>query len=171
MKVSFRVEGDRVLAEKFIALSGIAKPEVLWRAATSGMLIIVNDAKRRAQYLTGTLRRSIHVGGAGDLTPDFAPGEAYHDLGRGQQTSASVEVYGGTNVIYAKQREFGGTIRPKAKKLLSWMDRTTGKRIFAKSVTQKAHPFMRPAFDTKHQAAVQEVGAALTALIEAIAKR
>jgi len=37
----------------------------------AGALLIANEWKRRAPYRTGTYRRSIHVAGHPELTPDF----------------------------------------------------------------------------------------------------
>ena len=47
----------------------------------------------------------------------------------------------GTNVPYAKIQEFGGVIKPKKKKALSWIG-DDGERHFAKSVTIKAKHFL-----------------------------
>lgn len=62
----------------------------------------------------------------------------------------------GSPLRYAMQREKGGTILPVRKKLLSWVDPITGKRIFAKRVSQRPGgprqpkpytPFIGPAGD------------------------
>ena len=47
---------------------------------------------------------------------------------------------------YALVMEYGsrGPIKPKTAKMLSWVDKFTGKRIFAKSVTIAARPWLRP---------------------------
>ena len=96
-------------------------------AVTNGGHLIERRAKMMAPVKKGTLRRSIHV----DIE-QLAPG-------RWQSVT-------GPSVIYARFREFGGTIRPVNKQMLSWMG-PNGTRMFAKSVTQKGHPYMRPAFD------------------------
>lgn len=58
----------------------------------------------------------------------------------------------GSPVRHAMMREFGGVILPVRKKLLSWIDPVTGKRVFAKRVVQKPggprqgyKPWLRPA--------------------------
>jgi len=53
----------------------------------------------------------------------------------------------GSDVIQSKYIEKGrGPVEAKEGHTLSWIDKTTGKRIFAKSVKEfAAHPFMEPA--------------------------
>ncbi len=50
-------------------------------------------------------------------------------------------------VIYGRIHEYGGVIKPKTAKVLSWVDRRTGERVFANRVTIPARPYMRPAID------------------------
>jgi len=47
-----------------------------------------------------------------------------------------------TDVIYAAIQHFGGTIVPKAAKMLSWTSRAIPGRHFAKSVTLRARPML-----------------------------
>lgn len=64
----------------------------------------------------------------------------------------------GTRVKYAKIHEFGGTILPKRGRFLSWVDRGTKKRIFARKVKMPARPFLRPALrDRKNRQEVLEI--------------
>jgi hypothetical protein len=60
----------------------------------------------------------------------------------------------GSPMRYAMMREYGGVILPVRRKLLSWIDPTTGRRIFAKRVVQRPggprqgyKPWLRPAGD------------------------
>lgn len=60
----------------------------------------------------------------------------------------------GTNVEYAEAVEMGTSkttvITPKNGKFLSWIDKNTGKRVFARKVTIPPHagkPYLLPAFD------------------------
>jgi len=48
---------------------------------------------------------------------------------------------------YALTMEYGsrGAIKPKTAKALSWKDKKTGERVFAKQVFIKPRPFLRPA--------------------------
>ena len=63
--------------------------------------------------------------------------------------------YWGSNAVYARIHQLGGTIKPKpgnAKGLLSWMD--GGTRYFAKSVTIPARPYL--GFEAQERRAVSE---------------
>lgn len=115
------------------------------RALATGALPAVNAAKRRAPYLSGNLRRSIHIGGFNDLTP-----EARGIVQRGQPvpqpegTPTRRSVYWGTDVEYARAQEFGypeGNIPAK--------------------------PYIRPAHDETRSEVVSEVAAALRDLVKA----
>lgn len=81
------IEGLDELAEKLAALSDAVAGAVLEAAVRSGAQLIQNDAKRRAPYRTGTLRRSIHTEVDGD------------------RNRAEAEI--GTDVPYAARQEFG----------------------------------------------------------------
>ena len=149
--------GMKDLSRKFARLSDIGKGQTLFRAGVVGMLVIVNEAKRLAAYLTGTLRRSIHVGGAAGETPDFEGGldSGYSDLGQGEIKAQSAEVYGGTDVPYGRRIEMG-------------FDDTDA---LGRSFHQKAQPFLRPAFDTKREEAVEAMRKAFVDLIEKAVER
>jgi len=69
---------------KLKRLSDALAETAVVRALTAGAMIIENDAKRKAPYRTGTLRRSIHTE-------------------RGDGMSVLI----GTNVPYAARLEFG----------------------------------------------------------------
>lgn len=141
------LEGAEELAAKLAALGEAAAGDVLRAAVRAGALLVQNDAKEMAPYRTGTLKRSIHTEVEGD----------------GHMAEATV----GTNEIYAAQVEFGGTITPKNAKMLHWVDKS-GQHHFAKSVTQPARPYLRPALDQNMDAAANEIGAALRAALEAV---
>lgn len=150
MAESFRVEviGDAELRQKLQSLTADMQGAALSAAVSSGAQVIQNAAKAKAPFRTGTLRRSIHTEVTGSTT----------------QAEATI----GTDVVYAAQVEFGGTITPKNKKLLHWVD-ASGVEHFAKSVTQVARPYLRPAFDEKSDEAKNEVGNALQQAIERVA--
>lgn len=150
MAERFRVDvvGEEELRRKLQSLTAAVQGQALAAAVESGAQLIQNAAKEKTPYRTGSLRRSIHTeveGGA-----------------------ARAEATIGTDVVYAAQVEFGGTITPKTKKLLHWVDQN-GVEHFAKSVTQVARPYLRPAFDEKSNAAAAEVGAALRQVIARVA--
>lgn len=66
----------------------------------------------------------------------------------------------GTNVIYAAIHEFGGVIKAKAGKMLSWIN-DAGERVFAKAVHIPAKPYLRPALDEHEDDIKDAVGADL----------
>ncbi len=142
------VIGEEELRRKLRALDGAVRGANLAAAAEAGALLIQDAAKEKAPYRTGNLRRSIHT----NVTSN--------------DTRATATV--GTDVEYAAQVEFGGTIKAKNKKSLHWVDKD-GKEHFAKSVTQPARPYLRPAFDEKSDDAAVEVKDALAELIRKVA--
>ena len=101
--------------------------EAARKVVTDGGHLIERRAKQKAPVLTGTLRRSIHV-------------DSVTRLGVGRWESKT-----GPSVIYARQREFGGTIVPRNASVLAW--KGPNGMVFAKSVYQKGKPYMKPAFD------------------------
>lgn len=145
MKLNVKVKGDRELVLKLRAMADEAAGEALARAATAGALLVENAAKEKAPFKTGSLRRSIHT----EVT---------------EQRRDYAEVTVGTDLVYAAQVEFGGTIVPKKGKFLVF--EVDGETVFARSVTQVARPYLRPAFDEKKDAAEKEVGRALRMLVE-----
>ena len=64
----------------------------------------------------------------------------------------------GTNIKYGHIHEVGGTIVPRKAKMLSWIDKQTGNRIFAKSVHIPARPYLRPALDENESDIIKAVG-------------
>lgn len=115
----------------------------------------VDTAFRRAgDECAGEARRNAPVGVSRGLKLNAG------DVQGGLRASITFEVTGrlsgrmGSPVRHAMMREFGGTIIPIRKKLLSWIDPVTGQRIFAKRVVQRPggarngyRPFIRPAGD------------------------
>lgn len=78
---------------------------------------------------TGTLARSIsYQVGEGDVRVGVASGSPANK--------------------YALVMEYGsrGPIKPKTAKFLSWVNKATGARVFAKSVTIAPRPWLRPTF-------------------------
>lgn len=122
-------------------LGEVGKVAVLEDAARSGALVIEAEAKTLAPVKTGNLRRSIHT----------------ETVGR---SSSQVQVAVGTDAVYAAQVEYGGIIVPKRKRMLAWQDQG-GVWHFARRVSQKPHPYMRPAFDAKSAAARAEAFAVI----------
>ena len=120
--VTFKITGDKQLIAKLERLSSELRGKTLERALVAGALIIQNDAKRKAPYLTGNLRRSIHIGGHDDLNPDAGNivDRSGNRVPNPVISATTVAVYVGTDVNYAAAVEFG-------------------------SKTQRAQPYLRPA--------------------------
>jgi len=85
--------------------------KVLENACLAGALLVSNKAKENAPYITGTLKRSIHVGNhTAESAPDFTPNDVagvYTDLGGKEIKDHSATLLVGTNLIYAATQEFG----------------------------------------------------------------
>jgi len=131
------IEGFRDLNKKFSKLMAVATQKQLETALVSGALLIANKAKSNAHVITSTMRRSIHIGGHTEKTPDFKAGEGYSDLGSVPSGKNSVVVKIGSNLKYAAVEEFRGG----------------------------SHAYLRPAADSEADAARLEVAKALEILI------
>ena len=197
MTFNAQVIGTKELGAKVERMDEAVQGEKLELATVSGALIIVNAAKAnvKSQGLidTGTLRRSLHVGGHSEKTPDFSAGDDYSDVGGLVKTPTRVEMLAGTNLVYAAVNEYGGTIRPASGKylaiptgsyagsprdeglvlkplagggfaLVEWDGNVAF--ILKESVEIPAKPYLRPAFDNNKDKAQNEIGKALTILIE-----
>lgn len=81
------IKGMEELVRKLDALTDAVAGSVLQAAVASGGLLVQNDAKRRAPYKTGTLRRSIHSEVSGN------------------RDQATAEI--GTDAPYAARLEYG----------------------------------------------------------------
>jgi hypothetical protein len=136
------IKGLRELTAKLNNMSDAVQAEMLENALIAGGMLIVNEAKILSAYLTGTQKRSIHIGGFTQLTPEFSQGgeSDYSDIGRPEGSKHEQSIRIGTNVIYARRNEY----------------------------ERKA--FMRPAFDSEQGAARQEIIDVLEILIEKSAK-
>lgn len=166
MPVRGTLVGSESLFRKLGKIRDAAKGRMIENALTSGGLLIQNRAKQLAPYRTGTLRRSIHIGGHEDLAPDYqAGGDAQAgSVSSPDVGSTSASIYIGTNLEYARMQEYGGTIVPVRAARLAWRN-ADGDFVTASSVTIPASPYMRPAFDEQGGAAKREAVEAMRSLI------
>jgi hypothetical protein len=109
--IRVRVTADPKLARTMKKLQDPALVEkMLENALVAGALQIVNAAKIKAPYKTGNLRRSIHVGGHIDASPqtqmDMADTTGTDIGGSGRYGKHQVRVRVGTNVEYAAPLEY-----------------------------------------------------------------
>lgn len=144
-----KIIGMEELVRKLNAL-GDMKGQVMLDACVMGAREISNEAKIKAPKKTGTLFRSIHVGGhVAESAPDFSPSDVagdYSDIGGEEVSDTKVTIQIGTNLVYAAPQEYGT------------------------STGVPAHPYMRPAIDTKEQSCYKKIGEALKILIDKATK-
>lgn len=130
----------------------------------SGTRVILKRAKQLVPKLTGTLNRSLHIGGYSQLSPGFDTSQGYSDIGGKVETENEARLEMGTNLVYAAIQEFGGIITTKT---ADWLVFKTADGAWhsVKSVQIPAQPYIRPAFDEKQDACVQEISDALDVMI------
>lgn len=143
-QLTVTVSGEQEINRAMISLAQRASGPQNVVALEAGGDVIVNDAKERARYRTGTLRRSIHSE-RGTVTMDYA------------------EIQLGPSVNYGAQVEFGGDIVPvNARRLRFVID---GQVIYARRVHQEPQPYMVPAAQENHAEVVEEITGALQQLL------
>lgn len=109
--IRVQVTADPKLARSMKKLQDPALVEkMLENALVAGALQIANAAKIKAPYKTGNLKRSIHVGGHTDATPqmamDMADTTGTDIGGAGRYGKFQIRVLIGTNVDYAAAMEY-----------------------------------------------------------------
>jgi len=140
MSDGLQIDVDVQLKDALKHLDTKTVEKLITAALVSGGLLIANKAKELSPIETGTLRRSIHVGGHTALTSDFEQGNPeYSDLGEREPKTVVV----GTNVEYAPYQEYG-----------------TSRGV-------PAHPYMKPAMDIERDNVLKEVAAAFGDLVAA----
>ena len=128
-------------------------------AVISGAMLLRNAAAQKAPFITGTLKRSIHIGGhtkePGSTEP-FTPGQdkaqhgaEYSDIGGEFISSSVVQVEVGTNLVYAPRIEYG----------------FSGKDKLGRTYNQPPHPYLRTAFDQEKDNVAREIDRVLDQLI------
>lgn len=147
--MEIHIEGMKELNKKLIAIGQEMGSDTAMDAVRAGGHAMEAQIKIniRSQGLidTGNLINSIQV-------------RDVKESGQGAECTV-----GSAGVIYAAIHEFGGTILPKRAKMLSWISKRTGERIFAKSVTIPARPYIRPAVDEHKQDFIGAMEAAIIA--------
>lgn len=147
MPVQATISGSESLERKLDALGQAMRGRMIERAVVAGALLVQNAAKGNAPFLTGTLRRSIHIGGHGELNPDGAGAGVSHP----EVSDDGVAVFVGTDVAYARRIEFG----------------FEGEDALSRTYHQAAQPYLRPAVDENRNEVRQEIADALRDLIRA----
>ena len=163
--IRVRVTADPKLARAMKKLQDPKTVEkMLENALAVGALQIANGAKEKAPVRSGNLKRSIHIGGHTDIDPQMASDLAEstgHDLGRvGRHGKCQVRVLIGTDVIYARIQEYGGTITAKDAPYLRFRT-ADGSWHAVKSVTITARSYLRAAADERKDDAIRDMRDAL----------
>ena len=152
------VIGSKELIAKFNKLGEAARGKALENSLVAGGLLISNSAKDNAPYISGTLKRSIHVGGhIAESAPGFTTndeGGEYSDVGGNKITQTGAEILVGTNLDYARRIEFG----------------FSGADSLGRVFNQPAQAYLRPALDEEKENVKDEIGAALKVLIDKATK-
>lgn len=126
-----------------------AAGRTLESALVGGAVVVQTRAKQNAHVVTGTLRRSIHIGGHTDLAAGFDESQGYGDIGGNESDGEHAIVYVGTDLAYAAREEYG----------------FVGADSLGRVYNQPAHPYLEPAFVESEDEATREVEAALYELI------
>lgn len=153
-RLRVRVVGLEETKKAFQRLSGDMRGQIMLAGVVAGGWKIVNRAKDRLiankSYITGTLHRSLHVGGHTDLSPDFNPGEGYSDIGGEEVGADRAQVEAGTNLVYGPRVEHG----------------FSGADSLGRVYNQPAKPYLRPAFDEGQAEAEKEIDRIVDKLID-----
>lgn len=160
MNLNIKVVGDKATADALNRLGKDFSSKAMLRAVLSGAEILRTRMRQLAPYLTGTLRRSIHIGGQSG----FSPGPSYSDIGGQVVTPDRVGVEVGTNIIYGPIQEFGGTIKAKNAPYLVFRTKD-GAWHSVKSVQIPPTAYMRGSYLEKKPDVIMEIDMALDAMI------
>ncbi|HJV73167.1 MAG TPA: HK97-gp10 family putative phage morphogenesis protein [Noviherbaspirillum sp.] len=139
------LSGFRELAAAMRELPERVARNTLRRATSSAAAIIRNEARAKAPVDTGEMRRDIQIKRERDTKGEM---------------SAKYSVF----VRSGKKSRLSGKSRDVQKDSYYWRFVEFGTAKMA------AQPFMRPAFETKKEAAVAQIGAALDAGIQKAAR-
>ncbi len=135
--INVTIRGNKKIEAALKKMSQEMRKKAVPAAVVSGALVVANDAKRRAPFITGTLRRSLHIGGHGDKTPGHKIGPPpTKPLPPPKWRGATLVAFVGTNLVYAPPVEFGMSNRV-------------------------AKPYLRPALDQNKQTVKAEMRAVL----------
>ena len=149
---SARIIGEKDVMRALDKLSEAMAGKVLEMALIAGGLEIMNAAKEVVPKITGSLSRSIHIGGFTGDSPGYDPSGdlakhnvEYSDIKGNKGEKHKAEIHIGTNVEYGSAVEYG-----------------TGRRM--------AKPYLRPAFDENLEIAKKQIAETLRSQLRKVAK-
>ncbi len=147
--LNVRVQGAEALINRLEHIAS-GKKSALARALTKAAIKIESSAKREG--FTGRPRLQSHAGSAG------LAGSITHFV-----DASALRAVVGTNKIYARIHEFGGTIKPVRARMLAWQ--TDGEWHFAKQVTIPPRPYLGPALKSNRPAVEKLMAGEVDALL------
>ena len=112
--IEMKVTGADTLMKKFQEIKADMY-KGLAAALVAGGFVVTNDAKELAAYLTGNMRRSIHLGTetrditkpqATDGAPQIADMSVVQAVAIALEKAGKAEILAGTDVVYAPAQEF-----------------------------------------------------------------
>lgn len=143
MADTMNLTGFKELAEKLKQLGPRVAKNGLRAAVSSGAAVIRNEARSRAPVDTGEMRKDIHI-------------KREKDARGGETVAAKYSVF----VLSGKKSRISGKARNVDKNSYYWRFVELGTSKMA------AQPFMRPAFESKKEAAVEAIGKKLDERIQ-----
>lgn len=157
-----KVSGLSELRFSLINFTNELQRETLQNALGAGCDVIVAEAKQRAPVLTGRLKLAIYsIKGTRGASSDYQIRNVTVHTGKRAQKK-------NLDAFYAVWIEYGRGIMTTNKRSLG----TPAKGFFGKVVQAiPAKPFLRPAYDTKKEAAVAAFGEYLRKILPSLTNR
>lgn len=175
MDVTVQLTGFKELAETLRELPGTLSRRILAASVSAGALVIQQEMKKNAEGMrdTGTLARSIYrkyiSEASGPEKKVYYVGPRKGVKGAKKKLSKRLDAY------YAQWVEFGHFSRPTMGGAIKVRAGQRGRQEHVSSLVQSgrvrwvpAHPFLRPAFDAKKDAAVDAIGKVIAAGLAAV---
>ena len=137
MSLEILVTGIPEVSAMLQRVGNVTTGKITEMALKAGGMLIANEAKNNAPFISGTLRRSIHVGGYSGEFDDFDASEGYSDIGG----NSPIQIKIGTNLVYAARIEYG----------------FAKKDSLGRNYNQAAQSYLRKAMDSQKDDAIREV--------------
>ena len=170
MQTTIELKGFKELAEALRDLPGNISKNALRSAVGAGAAVIRVEAKSNAQRMadTGTLARSIYQT---QIREQSTPEKQVYYVGarQGKQYQKMGKKQVNKDAYYARWVELGHWSRPSGGGYIKARAGTRGREAALNALSASgairwvpAHPFLRPAFDVKHTAAIDAIAAKIT---------
>lgn len=153
-EVRFSWRGMSEARRQLASLHATQRHRIMEAAVTIGAEIVRDEARRN-------VRRKLYRHSRGTLIRSITIRPLHMPRGAGR-------AIGPAGLVYGPVHEFGTVIVPRRKRVLSWIDKDTHERVFAKRVKIPKRPYMGPAFRQRRADVVREMAAAITAGIRRV---